>query len=881
MIWIFDKEGDQTPPMIAMISAIKNLRFIRLKGKRRLSYGISLVICMAILAVCTAQGAGTPGSSQSDDQSRVWDKPFASPQYLLHATGHGRDPRPSEVGFHVKDDLWFLNSDQPKDGFLQLPIGYGGTVLPTIYYIDQVLGPFNTPREVCTDASGKTRDSSIGGPPHDGRSLDIGAAGEKTKDSSLGEFNCKDMVAQPENPNSSTNSAQNCPAECKARNAIWNGKDEYPYCNCVCEKGYEFDSKGQNCVLITSESGAGSTSDMLVQTASGTTVLKPGDSVPLPAKLSANCKQLFDLVILSWDRDLWTTIYNRIVAPDPQSKNPNIDRFVRVLKVVLALDICTGGALTGDEGFIEIHKKERLVTQAASDSPSLLGSSGSSGLPTQIELGLQQGPLRAEVVNDRVSLSVKTETAIVTSSGKNAFGVAYDPSSGTTFVAAYQGPVSVEPMNSNLVPFTLDAGQIVEVSSVGVGPTTLIGQNGTNGTAPGSGATGVPGITGNATLGGEGISASGGPSASGTFGTGTSTGGTVSPSGNNQIGDAANISAGQFVSQAINPAGSSNFYRFYAETSGILELKLESIPTDMRPQIHLFDKNFGRIDSKYASNPGDSLQLEKDILGPGWFYIEVSDQDGKAHVESYALKTSFQPAPDRYEPNPNYYRASEAKPGQTVSAYICPVNDEDFYKVYVASSGIFKLNMESVPQDMKSEISIFDKSFGSSVAFSAASNPGDKVSLVKDIAGPGWYFIKVRDIEGKAHRDPYSLKISFEPAPDQYEPNPNFFRATDVVPGLSITAYICPVNDEDFYKFHVGAQGVVKVTLDGVPAEMKSFLSIYDKTWSQPIASSGALNPGDKVSLEKDVQGPSWYYIKVHDSTGKALSEPYTLTVAM
>ena len=231
---------------------------------------------------------------------------------------------------------------------------------------------------------------------------------------------------------------------------------------------------------ITSESGASSTSDMLVQTVSGTTVLKPGDSVPVPATLSANCKQLFDLVKLSWDRDLWTTIYNRIVAPDPQSE-PNLARFVRVLKVVLAMDICAGGALTGDEGSIEIQK-ERLVTQVASDSPSLLGSSGSPGLPALIELGLQQGPLRAEVVNDRVSLSVKTETAIVTSSGKNAFGVAYDPSSGTTFVTAYQGPVSVESTNSNLAPFTLDAGQIVEVSLSGIGPITTVGQ--TTGSGP-------------------------------------------------------------------------------------------------------------------------------------------------------------------------------------------------------------------------------------------------------------------------------------------------------------------------------------------------------------------------------------------------------------
>jgi hypothetical protein len=106
--------------------------------------------------------------SQPADDNSVWDKPFGSPQYLLHATGHGTMDGPRT------DDWWFLNPNQPKNGFIELPDGEGGTFT---YSIDQALGPFNTPREVCAAAGGKTKDNSIGG------------------------FNCKDMVTQPENPN--------------------------------------------------------------------------------------------------------------------------------------------------------------------------------------------------------------------------------------------------------------------------------------------------------------------------------------------------------------------------------------------------------------------------------------------------------------------------------------------------------------------------------------------------------------------------------------------------------------------------------------------------------------------------------------------------------
>ena len=47
-----------------------------------------------------------------------------------------------------------------------------------------------------------------------------------------------------------------CEAECKARapagqlsHMVWNGDtSQYPYCNCVCEAGWEFDVSGKSCV---------------------------------------------------------------------------------------------------------------------------------------------------------------------------------------------------------------------------------------------------------------------------------------------------------------------------------------------------------------------------------------------------------------------------------------------------------------------------------------------------------------------------------------------------------------------------------------------------------------------------------------------------------
>ena len=637
----------------------------------------------------------------------------------------------------------------------------------------------------------------------------------------------------------------------KSKHLVWDG---YAGCNCICESGWKFDEHG-NCELEEVLEMEAELWEELDPSGAIKTI-KPGDTITVPmgekAKLLLVCKD----------------IQNQLAFLDLAPMDPFKSNFGRFHLIVSSESIRAKCAELG------IPLEMKGLAEAQLNASGALVSAFASNLPVQLTLDLQQGPLRVEVVNDKVLLNIDTPTGTVSSSGKNVFVVAYDPKNGSSYVAAYQKPVRIQPANSNLAPFTLNAGQQVEVSAEKVGPVASLGQ--ANNTAPGTAATGA----GNATAGNAtGGIAPGSPTMPGASGPGAATGGVLSPSGNNQIGDSALVGAAQSISQTINPAGSSNFYSFHVDTPGILELRLENVPKDMRPFVSLHDKNLGSIAERSASNAGDTVRLEKDILGPGWLYIEVRDLDGKAHSEAYSLEISFLAAPDQYEPNPNLFRATIIQPDQTLNAYICPINDEDYFKVYVDTSGIFKLKMDAVPEDMKPELSLRDKT-ASQIAYAVASNPGDKISLEKDVQGPGWFYAGVRDLESKAHSDPYTLKISFQPATDQLEPNPNFFRATELMPGQSVTAYICPTNDEDFYKLQVGSQGVVKIALDSVPAEMKSEVSLYDKTWTQ-IAYIAALNPGDKVSLEKDVQGPGWYYIKVRDPTGKAFSEPYTLTAAL
>lgn len=359
--------------------------------------------------------------AESADPSSKWDQPFGKPQYLLHATGHGT------VNGPMKDDWWFLNENQPKSGFIELPDGMGGTFT---YSIDQTMGPFNTPREVCAAAGGKTGDGSIAG------------------------FNCKEITTAAGATNTNKPEEGPCANACdKSRHLVWDG---YAGCSCICEDGWKFDEYGNCEPAEISEMEEEIAIDL--ETPGGTKVIKPGERIEFSflsgdvdvAKVRAICKGI-EADVASFNSLALTT---GDVLVDR-------DTVVGLTLTYILLDCA------------KLRENDEVGKVFEDDS----SSSGSPGdLPIKLELSLQRGPLGIDVSRDDVAMDVNTPTAFVSSAGKNRFGVAYNPATGRTTVAALQYPVSVRPASGSQAPLTLAAGQQVEVSSEGVGPITPLSQ---------------------------------------------------------------------------------------------------------------------------------------------------------------------------------------------------------------------------------------------------------------------------------------------------------------------------------------------------------------------------------------------------------------------
>jgi len=235
---------------------------------------------------------------------------------------------------------------------------------------------------------------------------------------------------------------------------------------------------------------------------------------------------------------------------------------------------------------------------------------------------------------------------------------------------------------------------------------------------------------------------------------------------NNLPGEATIVKPNQVVEAYICPSNDLDYYRLDINTSGILTLKVENVPADMKPRAIITNEYTGlwtgsaNVADKTATNAGDILTLEKDLLGPSGYYIQVMDADGKAHADPYTVTFAFEPAPDNYEPNNDIGDAAEIKLDEAVTAYICPGDDKDFYKLYLNSPGVVVLKVDGAPEDMRPYILVRDKN-NRQIADKAATNPGDSLILEKDL-GAGWNYFAISDADGKAHSEPYTLSVSLK-----------------------------------------------------------------------------------------------------------------------
>jgi tetratricopeptide (TPR) repeat protein len=260
-----------------------------------------------------------------------------------------------------------------------------------------------------------------------------------------------------------------------ARHLIGDKNDIYPDCTCVCEPGWHFndigdcvpDNKPSTTPESTSVPASLGAKVQITSPQGGVTKIMPGES----AKVELASGESVSIEVACNEARKYLAIFWLLYDTNEESETAPKDVKCKFGYVKAFFDKWCD------------FSKPPFDSDIGTTVAPIISSN-------VIEIELEEGPLRTEVIDDQVSLDIQTPNVIVSSVGKNTFGVAYDPKSGKSSVAAYQYPIQVKPIDGSQAPFTLESGQKIEVSNGQVTPVTPSGQ--TSGTETGQNQSSVP-----------------------------------------------------------------------------------------------------------------------------------------------------------------------------------------------------------------------------------------------------------------------------------------------------------------------------------------------------------------------------------------------------
>lgn len=349
------------------------------------------------------------------------------------------------------------------------------------------------------------------------------------------------------------------------------------------------------------------------------------------------------------------------------------------------------------------------------------------------------------------------------------------------------------------------------------------------------------------------------------------------------------LSAGRPFTGKINTRGDIDHVRIHVPSAGRLIAEVSNVPANLRLEISCYNRYWEWIGLyAAAASPGDDVRLLRDLDGPTDVHFRLRDVlDGSNPDFTYTLLLRFEPAPDPFEPN---NRLLEATPVSTspLAGYLFPAGDEDWYRVWVPAGNRLEASLESVPDEVRAEISLYGRDREWLGRWQSAVNPGDPVSasLSEPAPAAGDYFVRVRTVAGSNGTRSYRLTLSgvdpsqappFVPQSSEREPNATVADATPVSVGLPVNATFATPNDPDWYTFKVQTPGLLRTRIDHPPRSVAAHLRVYRDDLTL-LASRLATNPGDAIALDLALSDPGTYHVLIEATRGAfSASESYSL----
>ncbi len=231
--------------------------------------------------------------------------------------------------------------------------------------------------------------------------------------------------------------------------------------------------------------------------------------------------------------------------------------------------------------------------------------------------------------------------------------------------------------------------------------------------------------------------------------------------------------------------------------------------------------------------------------------------------------------------------------GEAVTGYVCPLEDEDWFKLSVpAGSALFGIELAlSAPlSPVELSYALWSSNAAGTPDIVVAQPPSTGIGIGQALnythcVAPGEYFLVVRDSGNDAEdfRHPYTMTTVTKPDPDTHEPNPAAATATVTAIGTPQTGYVACRGDEDWYSVDVADGQLLSIQLASPIATYQPTIRVFDAAGEllvEEINPSGSVQ-ATAINRYQVLPGAGAYSIVVSDDDNENADPnvPYTLTV--
>ena len=333
---------------------------------------------------------------------------------------------------------------------------------------------------------------------------------------------------------------------------------------------------------------------------------------------------------------------------------------------------------------------------------------------------------------------------------------------------------------------------------------------------------------------------------------------------NNTRQSAAALPIVNQIAGALSGGTDADWFRIEAPHDGVMTFVFEGYPGE--------GKAYPAVSAVLHREDGTSSSAEWRLdagraewpvkRGVQWLELKFKN-GGETAVVPYTLTTGFTMAADAYEPNDAqaFARQLELTDGKlSVTGTFHQQGDQDWFAVTIGQTGDLKLSL--AVDTMRIDPALLIKPDRG--AEERIDDFGEGVTERANIpVTPGRYLIRVRDASSpSAHPavGTYTLTLELERKhEDPNEPNDRIYTATPLSPGTEYRGVFGAAGDEDWFRLTLDNRSIVTVVLDGVPADRRVRMEVYDKR--QQLQETLETSPGSgSIRIEHEYDAGNHYF---------------------